>query len=77
MDRVGAIRRVLPAVTSTLAAVATALLAISCGAPFTVDLLAHAEDTTPPVVVLSSPDNQSYYAKTVTVTGQATDCATS
>jgi hypothetical protein len=73
MKRVGASGRALPAVFVIVAVVATALLVTSCPAPFSGDLLAHAQDTTAPVVTITTPENESYYAKSVAVTGEATD----
>ena len=54
-------------------ALTVATLFGSCSAPFTADILARAEDQTAPVVTVTSPENESYYAKTVTVTGTVAD----
>ena len=56
-----------------IVALAVTALFGSCSAPFTVDILARAEDQTAPVVIITSPENESSYAKTVTVIGTVTD----
>jgi len=70
MNKRGTGRRGLP--VWALATVAS-LLILGCGAPFTADILAGAEDTTAPVVLIITPSNESYYARTVSVVGTVTD----
>ena len=54
-------------------AIVTLIAVVGCSAPFTADLLAQAQDTTVPAVTVSTPADESFYAKTVLVQGSATD----
>lgn len=49
------------------------MVLFGCNAPFSSDILAEAEDTVPPVVTLDTPQDQSYYTKTVFVSGTVSD----
>ena len=60
----------------TLAIVITVFIG-GCSAPFTTDILARAEDATPPVVSITTPTSESFYAKTVVVFGTVTDATDS
>lgn len=56
-----------------LASVGFATIATGCNAPFSSDILAEAEDTVPPVLTLDTPQDQSFYTKTVFVSGTVSD----
>ncbi|MCK4513980.1 MAG: hypothetical protein KAU31_01920, partial [Spirochaetaceae bacterium] len=57
--------------------VVIAVLIGGCSAPFTTDILARAEDATPPVISITTPTSESFYAKTVVVSGTVTDATDS